>query len=31
MLREVALEQGVSEEILAEALDLRRIARGSQG
>ena len=28
-LREVALEQGVSEEVLAEALDLRRIARGS--
>jgi fumarate hydratase class II len=28
-LREVALEQGVSEETLAEALDLRRIARGS--
>ncbi|HEY4278104.1 MAG TPA: class II fumarate hydratase [Conexibacter sp.] len=30
-LRDVALEQGVSEEILAEALDLRRIARGSAG
>ncbi len=28
-LREVALEQGVSEEMLAEALDLRKIARGS--
>ncbi|HZV75891.1 MAG TPA: class II fumarate hydratase [Conexibacter sp.] len=28
-LREVALEQGVAESVLAEALDLRRIARGS--
>jgi fumarate hydratase, class II len=28
-LREVALEQGVDEETLAKALDLRRIARGS--
>ena len=28
-VREVALEQGVEESVLAEALDLRRIARGS--
>jgi fumarate hydratase class II len=30
-LREVALEQGVDEAALAEALDLRKIARGSSG
>jgi len=30
-LREVALEAGVEESVLAEALDLRRIARGSGG
>jgi len=30
-LREVALEAGVEESVLAEALDLRRIARGSAG
>jgi fumarate hydratase class II len=30
-LREVALELGVSEETFNEAIDLRRIARGSQG
>jgi fumarate hydratase class II len=30
-LREVALEQGVDEATLAEALDLRKIARGSAG
>jgi fumarate hydratase, class II len=30
-LREVALEQGVDEATLAEALDLRKIARGSSG